>query len=32
MKTRLSVAINLPAEEIFAYMSDLENPVTGQVP
>ena len=27
MKTRQSVAINLPAEEIFAYMSDLENVV-----
>ena len=25
MKTTQSVAINLPAEEIFAYMSDLEN-------
>src|SRR6266480_3841847 len=25
MKTRQSVVINLPAEEIFAYMSDLEN-------
>ncbi len=25
MKTRQSVAINVPAEEIFAYMSDLEN-------
>ncbi len=25
MKIRQSVAINMPAEEIFAYMSDLEN-------
>ena len=25
MKTRQSVVINLPAEEIFAYMSELEN-------